>query len=236
LEKPLLLFVILLLFFASGCQNPFIQNSISPVNGSTNPTVEVSKPLPKTAAEIKAEYLSTYDPSRKFLIEDHSLQLPHNKGTINARRAAEIIMEKGGQGKLGYVLMPYEIFSYNDVVGERTITAGFVDGTLHITNEKGEVEMINSVGSGVCRTSTALYQAARDADLKIIERNSHEFEQPYAKQGDDATVWYGNLDNRFQNNKNNPILIQCSVDSADIANVQIYQMQGDPLPEGMVHP
>jgi len=134
-------------------------------------------------------------------------------------------MEKGGKDKPGYVLMPDEIFSYNDVVGERTKSAGFIDGTLEITNENGEAERITATGSGVCRTSTALYQTARDAGLKIIERHSHDFEQPYAKRGDDATVWYGSLDNRFQNNKIYPILIQCSVDLNDIAHIQIYQLE-----------
>lgn len=154
-------------------------------------------------------------PNRELILE-HELKIPNNIGTTNARRAAELVN--------GYVLKSGAEFSFNKVVGERTIKRGFVSGTLHARDKNGKEIVIRSVGSGVCRTSTALYQAAKKAGLKIVERHSHEFEQPYAKRGDDATVWYGVLDNRFQNTKNYSILIECSVTKDCIVIVKFYKL------------
>ena len=67
--------------------------------------------------------------------------------TTNLRLAAEKIN--------GTVLMPGEIFSYNTVVGKRTIAAGYKEAAMY---QNGEV--VDGLGGGICQISTTLYNAA----------------------------------------------------------------------------
>ncbi|MDF9407390.1 VanW family protein [Pelotomaculum isophthalicicum JI] len=99
----------------------------------------------------------------------------------------------------GYVLNPEQEFSFNEVVGERTTQKGFITGYDILDNL--------TVGGGVCRTSTVLYQVATDAGLTILERHPHYLPVHYTPLGTDASVSYGTMDLRFVNNLPNPIII-----------------------------
>ncbi len=158
------------------------------------------------------------------LVFTHTLQLSKSINNVNAAKAAEYVN--------GYILEPGAIFSYNLVVGKRTWARGFRYGYMPITDKKGHIiKEIKVVGSGVCRFSTAMFQAARAFDLEIIENHSHSFGVDYAKKGDDATVNWGNgpgskgwLDNVFKNTKDYSILIKCSVNKKNLVTVQFYKI------------
>ena len=64
-----------------------------------------------------------------------------------------------------------------------------------------------SVGGGICQISTNLYQCAKKANMKIIERHTHGKEVTYIKSGEDATVTYGLRNLIFQNIYKYPIKI-----------------------------
>lgn len=128
--------------------------------------------------------------------------------TTNLRLAANKIN--------GTVLMPGEIFSYNQVVGERTIAAGYKEAPIYVS---GRVE--DGLGGGICQITTTLYNAVVYANLEIVERTNHQFVPSYIGAGKDATVVYGALDFKFKNNRNYPIKIICSV-SGGIANFKIF--------------
>ncbi|WP_157834943.1 VanW family protein [Desulfofalx alkaliphila] len=109
------------------------------------------------------------------------------------------------------ILEPGEIFSYNKIVGPRTLERGFAWSEA-IGWLNGELTYVPDVGGGVCRTSTALHQTVLNAGLEILERHSHSLDVDYAERGNDATVWYGVLDYRFKNTKDNPIKINAAVE------------------------
>ena len=48
------------------------------------------------------------------------------------------------------------------------------------------------------------------ADLKVVERRNHSLTVAYAPKGQDATVSYGAIDFRFQNNMNYPVKVVAS--------------------------
>lgn len=116
----------------------------------------------------------------------------------------------------GYVLMPGETFSYNQIVGKRTIAAGYKSAAIY---ENGEVT--DGVGGGVCQISSTLYNAIVAADLEIMERHNHTFVSTYVPAGQDATVAWGSLDFKFRNNRDYPIKISSNV-SDGYATVKIY--------------
>lgn len=121
----------------------------------------------------------------------------------------------------GTVLMPGEVFSYNKVVGERTIAAGYKEAPIYVS---GKVE--DGLGGGICQIATTLYNAVVYANLEIVERANHQFVPSYVGASRDATVVYGAIDFKFKNNRDYPIKIQCSV-SGGIANFQIYGLKKD---------
>lgn len=134
--------------------------------------------------------------------------------TTNLRLAAEKIN--------GTVLMPGETFSYNTVVGERTIAAGYKEAAMY---QNGEV--VDGLGGGICQISTTLYNAVLYSNLEIVERRNHQFVPSYAKAGRDATVVYGSIDFKFKNTRNYPVKILCTV-SGGVAKCEIYGLKENP--------
>ena len=128
--------------------------------------------------------------------------------TTNLRLAA---------GKInGTVLMPGEVFSYNSVVGERTIAAGYKSAAIY---QDGQV--VDGLGGGICQISSTLYNAALFANLEMVELYNHQFVPSYVTAGRDATVVYGVKDFKFKNSRNHAIKITCSV-SGGIAKFNIW--------------
>lgn len=135
------------------------------------------------------------------------------KRTTNLKLAANKIN--------GTVLMPGETFSYNKVVGARTISAGYQEAPIYVSGK-----VVDGVGGGICQITTTLYNAVVYANLDIVERSNHQFVPSYAPASRDATVVYGSIDFKFKNNRNYPIKIMCTV-SNGIANFQIYGLRSN---------
>ena len=121
----------------------------------------------------------------------------------------------------GTVLMPGETFSYNQVVGERTIAAGYKEAPIYV-----EGEVVDGLGGGICQITSTLYNAVLYANLEIVERSNHQFVPSYVTASRDATVVYGSIDFKFKNNRDYPIKIVCSV-SGGIARFDIYGLRTD---------
>ena len=116
----------------------------------------------------------------------------------------------------GTVLMPGETFSYNKVVGERTIAAGYKEAAIYAGGK-----VVDGLGGGICQISSTLYNAVIYANLDIVSRSNHMFVTSYVSAGRDATVVYGSIDFKFKNNRNYPIKINSSVKNG-IAKIDIY--------------
>ena len=121
----------------------------------------------------------------------------------------------------GIVLMPGEIFSFNQTVGERTKAAGFKEATAY---SGGKV--VQEVGGGICQVSSTLYNAVLYSNLEIVERTNHGFEPSYVKPGLDATVSWGGPDFKFKNNRDYPIRIKTDT-SSKILKIYIYGLKKD---------
>ena len=121
----------------------------------------------------------------------------------------------------GTVIMPGETFSYNQVVGERTIAAGYKEAPIYVSGE-----VVDGLGGGICQITSTLYNAVLYANLEIVERSNHQFVPSYVKASRDATVVYGSIDFKFKNNRDYPIKLVCSV-SGGIAKFDIYGLRTD---------
>ena len=133
--------------------------------------------------------------------------------TTNLRLAANKIN--------GTVLMPGETFSYNKVVGARTIAAGYKEAPIYVSGE-----VVDGLGGGICQITSTLYNAVIYANLEVTQRSNHQFVPSYVTASRDATVVYGSIDFQFKNNRNYPIKLVCSV-SGGIASFQIFGLKQD---------
>ncbi len=132
--------------------------------------------------------------------------------TYNAGLAGRTKNLKLAASKLnGLILKPGETFSYNRVVGKRTIAAGYQNAAIF---SGGKV--VDDVGGGICQISSTLYGAVLNANLQVIERTNHGMQTSYSKPGIDATVYYGSLDFKFKNNRNVPIKLYASVSGGKV--------------------
>lgn len=137
---------------------------------------------------------------------------PGNKGrTTNVLLATDFCN--------GIILMPGQVFSYNDSVGPRTYERGFKDATVYVGNSAED-----GVGGGICQVSSTIYYAALRADLKIVERYAHSRMVTYVPLGEDATVAWGSKDFKFENNTPFPMKVVTS-HKTNTLTVKLYGTQ-----------
>ncbi len=105
----------------------------------------------------------------------------------------------------GKVLMPGEVFSFNNTVGKRTPQAGFKVAGVYMNGQ-----VATDYGGGICQVSSTLYNAVLRANLEIVDRSNHMFEVGYVPIGTDATVSWGAPDFKFKNSRSYPIKIVTS--------------------------
>jgi vancomycin resistance protein YoaR len=105
----------------------------------------------------------------------------------------------------GTVIRPGQVFSFNDVVGERTAERGFLEGQEII----GSL-VLPSIGGGVCQTATTLFNDAFELGLPILARTNHNLYLSHYPLGRDATVAWGGPDFQFRNDLKHGLLIKTS--------------------------
>jgi vancomycin resistance protein YoaR len=105
----------------------------------------------------------------------------------------------------GTIIKAGQTFSYNEVVGPRTIERGFREGQMIF----GGV-LIPSIGGGVCQTATTIFNAAFEAGMPVKERTNHSWYISHYPMGRDATVSWGGPDLVFRNDLKHAILINVS--------------------------
>ncbi len=130
----------------------------------------------------------------------------------------------------GRVVSKGATFSFWRLLGKPTRRKGFVLG-----RELREGCMIASIGGGLCQISNALYCAALDGGLEIIERHAHSQVVPgsQAAWGRDATVYWNYVDLRFRHHQDFVVLAQLCADSLTVqirVRAQAAGQRPTPLP------
>lgn len=148
-------------------------------------------------------------------ISDVNTEFPYAEyRNINQGRAAELIN--------GTIIKPGETFSFNDVVGERTVANGFTTGTVI----NGGV-FREELGGGVSQVATTMYNAGFFGGMDDTEHHPHAFYISRYPAGREATVYFGSLDLRWKNPTDYGVLIRATVrkstpSSAGVMRVELY--------------
>ena len=117
----------------------------------------------------------------------------------------------------GTILEPEESFSFNQTVGNSSIAS---DGWKSAATLSGG-KVVENYGGGVCQAATTLYGALMRANLWVSERSCHAWPSTYVPVGQDATISYGSLDLKFDNNSGYTIYIEAWMDDP-VLTVNIY--------------
>ena len=111
--------------------------------------------------------------------------------------------------KLNNVVIPDgAAFSFNQVVGKRTVLAGYQEAKV----VEGD-EFVDGLGGGICQVSSTIFQAALRANLDITVRACHSLEIGYVPLGGDATVQWNSQDFQFRNNCGSDVKLKVSTDN-----------------------
>ena len=135
-----------------------------------------------------------------------------NTGDVGRSKNVALAAEKVN----GTVLSPGAVFSYNEIVGERTSEQGF-----QIAKVYSGGKAVDGIGGGICQVSTTLYNAVLYANLEVVSRRNHQLPVHYVPLGQDATVVYGQTDFKFKNSQKTPIKITASTYQGELT-VSIY--------------
>ena len=118
----------------------------------------------------------------------------------------------------GTILLPGEVFSYNDLAGPYTLSSGYKKAGTYQNGQS-----IDATAGGICQLSSTLYWVTLKANLETVERRNHAFNSGYMPViGTDATVWSDQIDFRFKNSTDYPIKIEAYQDKSHRLHVTIY--------------
>lgn len=172
---------------------------------------EYAIPLNITIPEITLEKLG----KEAFPNKLGSFTTRYDASNINRSTNLELASKKID----GTIVLPGETFSYNKIVGERTIEEGYKEAAVY---SGGKV--IDGIGGGICQLSSTLYNAVIYANLEVTSRSNHRFLTSYVTAGRDATVSWGTIDFCFKNTRSYPIKVVSSVKNG-VATVDIMGMK-----------
>ncbi|MBU0672485.1 MAG: VanW family protein [Candidatus Margulisbacteria bacterium] len=119
----------------------------------------------------------------------------------------------------GTLMMPGDILSVADTLGEVTEERGFKEALVILGGE-----LVPTLGGGACQIATTLFNAASLADLKVLQRRNHSFYFNIYPLGRDAAVYPGQLDFKFENNTKYPILIKAVANNKKLS----FRIYGTP--------
>jgi vancomycin resistance protein YoaR len=108
----------------------------------------------------------------------------------------------------GIVLLPGEVFSFNQAVGPRSEAGGYKTANTYLAGK-----IVPGTGGGICQVSSTLYNSVLLSDLEVVERRHHTFTVGYVPYGRDATVSYNEVDFKFKNTTSWPLKIEAWVTS-----------------------
>ena len=168
------------------------------------PGEEIVIPLEITQPEIDSESLQS------MLFRDRLGSQTTYYTWSSAERIGNIHL--AAQKIDGLIMMPGDVFSFNETVGQRTEEAGFRSASAY-----NDGQVVEAIGGGICQVSSTLYCAQMYAQLKTSYRVNHYFKVDYLDYGMDATVSWKNPDYKFTNSRDYPIKIAVYCDDENSA-------------------
>lgn len=136
-----------------------------------------------------------------------SYSTPYNSGKVDRTNNLRLAVEAVN----GTVVMPGSVFSTDQTIGPRIAARGFREAPIF-----ADGEVTPATGGGICQIASTIYNAALFADLPVVERRKHSQPVTYTPAGRDATVYSGQVDLRFRNDTQWPIVLLASMSGSQV--------------------
>ncbi|MBI5536935.1 MAG: VanW family protein [Deltaproteobacteria bacterium] len=161
---------------------------------------EVDAVADRIAPKLKAERLGnvTFDEPLGVFETAYARGPKHLLRTYNLRLAASKLD--------GHIIMPGDVFDFNEVVGPRDEAHGYKDAPVI-----AEGELVDGIGGGTCQIAGTLHGASFFAGLKIVSRRPHTRPSSYIKMGLDAAVAYPTTTLKIRNPFDYPVVLHETV-------------------------
>ncbi len=102
----------------------------------------------------------------------------------------------------GVILMPGEVFSYNNTTGSRSAAKGYLPAPVYSGGAS-----VDETGGGICQTSSTIYYAVLHTTLEIVERHAHMYSVGYVPRRHGRHRLLRPVRLRFKNNTDYPVKI-----------------------------
>lgn len=199
--------------------------SINPVNAELDMTTFKIKPdVPGFGFEVGelVEILDQAEPGKSYQLTLRTLEAELTTADMEATLFKDVLADaktdhvyiddrtvnlmKACDAIDGTILMPGEVFSFNQTVGQRTEEKGYREATAYVNGAS-----VPEIGGGVCQVASTIYWAVLMSDLRTVERRCHTYLVEYVPRGMDAAIYWGRIDYKFENTSPTPIKIEASV-------------------------
>src|SRR6185369_15107725 len=111
----------------------------------------------------------------------------------------------------GHILLPGELFSFNEVVGDRSEKEGY-----RVAPVISAGELIDGLAGGMCQIASTLHAAAFFAGLDIVSSTPHSRPSAYITMGLDSTVVYPTTDLKLSNPYDFPVVMHYAVNQGAV--------------------
>lgn len=138
-----------------------------------------------------------------------SFETPYQTNATAADRTHNL--KVGATAIDGTVLLPGEVFSFNEVVGERSAEAGYRYGTGISAGQ-----LVDVLGGGICQVSSTIYGAAFFSGVELVRSRPHSRPSSYVDMGLDSTVVWPSVDMKFRNDYDFPVVLHMTVSSGKV--------------------
>ncbi len=111
----------------------------------------------------------------------------------------------------GHILLPGQLFSFNEVVGDRTEKEGY-----RVAPVISAGELIDGLAGGMCQIASTLHAAAFFGGLEIVSSTPHSRPSAYIPMGLDSTVVYPTTDLKLKNPYDFPVVMHYTVNQGSV--------------------
>jgi vancomycin resistance protein YoaR len=118
--------------------------------------------------------------------------------TRNLRKAADMVT--------GILVKPGETFSLDDALGHRSLETGWYNAGVVVDGVTQD-----GIGGGLSQFSTTLYNAGHLAGMVDVEHTPHANYFSRYPTGREATIWEGQIDNKFKNDTPYGVVLRAGV-------------------------
>lgn len=209
MKKAISIFLVLTIvcLLLAGCKGGANVDDASTSTTATTTTVRTTEDLSTTFKEADTNYI--YPALETDDSEGYKYKLAEYTSYYDSTNTTRTTNISNAVSRLNNLVIPSgSTFSFNQVVGKRTILAGYQEAKV----VKGD-EFVDGLGGGICQVSSTIFQAVLRANLEIKVRACHSLEIGYVPLGGDATVQWNSQDFQFRNNTDSDIRLKVNMKS-----------------------